>query len=436
MVPPYDLAAERSILSAMLHDKQSALASQRLSIDDFYDSKHKSILTAIQKLVAKGAAVDMLTTTDMLRDDKKLTDAGGGSYVATLAAEYISVANFDYHLGIVKEHSLKRQAILKGNELLKAAYQGSIDDLKSHIHDITQIGHEQEEKTYEGMETLVLKSHEEIEKRFNHKDMPVGIQTGFIDLDKMIIGMQGGDYVMIAARPSMGKTALALNIADYVAQKEDGPCVFFSLEMQKAQVMDRLFAQTAMINLGRIRSGRISNDEWKKINQAAALLSQSNLIIDDSDSLTTVDIEYRLNQIVADRGKPSLVVIDYLQYVRALDERASETDKTTAKSRDLKALAKRFDVPFLILSQLSRGPEARENKRPMLSDLRQSGGIEQDADIVMMLYRDEYYNPDTEKPNVAEVIIEKQRNGPTGTVELLWMGEYQRFRSLERYRGQ
>lgn len=335
-------------------------------------------------------------------------------------------------MNIVKENAFKRQVIQKGNELLKIAYQGTTEELKQKMHDINMAGIEEQERTYETMKNLMLEVHEDIEDRYKNKGKKIGVQTGFVDLDKMIVGMEPGDNIVVAARPSMGKTAFALNIADHVARTRKGPCVFFSLEMERKQLMHRLLAKNALINLYKIRTGTISDKEWIKITQAASIMSRANLVVDDSPGLTVMDMEYKLNQITSEYGQPSLILIDYLQFIAPPRKGITEFEAVTENSRAVKNLARKFKAPIVLLSQLSRAPEARNNKRPMLSDLRQSGSIEQDADVVMFLYRDEYYNPDTDKQGITEILIEKQRNGPTGTVELIWDGGHQLFLPLSK----
>lgn len=432
MVPPHNDEAERTVLGAMMLNRQCALASQKFNKDDFYNMKHQVVLEAIQDLVAMGEPVDIVTVSNHLSQQERLFNAGGGAYITTLAGSVVSVANFDYHAGIVKDYAFKRQAILKGSEMLKAAYQGTTEELKQKIHDINMTGIEGQERTYETMKNLMLEVHEDIEDRYKNKGKKIGVQTGFTDLDKMIVGMEPGDNIVVAARPSMGKTAFALNIADHVARTRKGPCVFFSLEMERKQLMHRLLAKNALVNLYKIRTGEISSEEWIKITQAASIMSRANLVVDDSPGLTVVDMEYKLNQITSEYGQPSLVLIDYLQFVSPPRKGMTEFEAVTENSRAIKNLAKKFKVPIVLLSQLSRAPEARNNKRPMLSDLRQSGSIEQDADVVIFLYRDEYYNPDTDKQGITEILIEKQRNGPTGTVELIWDGGHQLFLPLSK----
>lgn len=283
---------------------------------------------------------------------------------------------------------------------------------------------------------LLIETHLDIEKRQLNKGK-LGIQTGFVELDKMLTGLEPGDNIVVAARPSMGKTALALNIINYVSYRyrDKGPCVFFSLEMEGKQLLHRLISMNTKINLSNIRSGNIDKDSWNKINNAANFIRNFNLIIDDTPGMTTFDIEQKLTQIATKHGKPSLILIDYLQFILPQRRSMTELEAVTSNSRDVKNIAKKFDTPVILLSQLNRGVEGRKEKRPQLADLRQSGAIEQDADVVMFLYRDDYYNPDTDKKNIAEVIIAKQRNGPTGTVELYWFGEYQLFASLEKRGG-
>lgn len=431
MMPPHNTEAEQAVLAAMMLDHQCALTAKKLNKDDFYHKAHGEILEAIQQLLEQDIAVDMLTVIEQLTKTQKIDKVGGGSYIAQLADSLPTVANFNYYLSILKENAYRRKLIVKGNELLKAAYQRTMDDVNAQLHNITQIALDDTKNEYWLVKDLLIETHLDIEKRTLNKDKKIGVQMGFVDIDNMITGMEPGDNIVVAARPSMGKTAFALNIANYVAYKyrDKGPCVFFSLEMEGIQLLHRLIAMNARINLHNIRAGILEPGDWDKITKAAKHISVYNLIVDDTPGLTTYDIEQKLTQIVAKHGRPTLVLIDYLQFILPPRKGMTEFEMVTSNSRAIKNIAKKFNVPVILLSQLSRGVEARQNKRPQLSDLRQSGAIEQDADVVMFLYRDEYYNKSSDKKGIAEVIIAKQRNGPTGTVELVWFGEFQLFAS-------
>lgn len=430
-MPPHNTEAEQAVLAAMMLDRQCASVAQKLSRDDFYHVQHGEILEAIQQLLEADIAVDVLTVTDQLTKTGKINKVGGGSYIAQLADSLPTTANFNYYLGILKENAYRRKLIVKGNELLKAVYQGTLDDVNAQLNNIAQIVLDDTKNEYWLVKDLLIETHLDIERRTLNKGKQIGIQTGFVDIDKMITGMEPGDVIVVAARPSMGKTAFALNIANYVAYKyrDKGPCIIFSLEMEGIQLIHRLIAMNAKINLHNIRAGIINEKDWDEISKAGNFISRFNLIIDDTPGMTTFDIEQKLTQIMAKHGRPTLVLIDYLQFILPPRKGMSEFEMVTSNSRAIKNIAKKFNVPVILLSQLSRGVESRQNKRPQLSDLRQSGAIEQDADVVMFLYRDEYYNPASDKKGIAEVIIAKQRNGPTGTVELLWFGEFQKFAS-------
>lgn len=432
-IPPHNTEAEQAVLAAMMLDKQCAFSAKQLNKDDFYHTQHEVILEAIQGLLDDGIAVDVLTVTERLI---KAKSAVKGSYVAELARSIPTTANFKYYLNIVKENSYRRRLLKKGNELLEAAYQGTTEDIGNKLSDIAQTMLDNKKNEYWLIKDLLIETHLDIEKRQLNKGK-LGIQTGFVELDKMLTGLEPGDNIVVAARPSMGKTAFALNIINYVSYRyrDKGPCVFFSLEMEGKQLLHRLISMNTKINLSNIRSGNIDKDSWNKINNAANFIRNFNLIIDDTPGMTTFDIEQKLTQIATKHGKPSLVLIDYLQFILPQRRSMTELEAVTSNSRAVKNIAKKFDTPVILLSQLNRGVEGRKEKRPQLADLRQSGAIEQDADVVMFLYRDDYYNPDTDKKNIAEVIIAKQRNGPTGTVELYWLGEYQLFASLEKRGG-
>ena len=436
MLPPQNLEAEQSVLGCMMITKKCALASKDFSVDDFYFTKHKPILEAIQQLVEEGQAVDLITVTDKLTEQEKLGEAGGGAYISELSMAIPSAANFEYYKNIVKENSFRRKVILQSNEILKQSYQShSIEDVKQRIYELNTLNVTGSDRTYKTAKELALETINDLENRMKGNIEGLdGVLTGFKDLDDMIICLEPGDLCIVAGRPSMGKTAFALNILDYVATSKEKPCVIFSLEMDEMQLMHRLLAKRAEINLTKIRSGDLSNNDWLKVTKTFNELSKLPIIVDDTPAVSPVDIELKLNQIITEYGEPSIVVVDYLQIMGALRDNMGEVEAVTKNSQAMKAIAKRYKVPVILLSQLNRAPEIRDDKRPRLADLRQSGSIEQDADIVMFLYRDDYYNPDTDEPNTTEVIISKQRNGPVGTIKLVWQGQYQKFLNKSMFR--
>ena len=437
LIPPYSLDAEQSVLGSMLLDKEAvAAASEVLQGEDFYSDSHKEIFEAILDIYDRGTPVDLVTLAEGLRQRGSLEAVGGGSYIAGLSASVPSTANVRYYIRIIEEKSILRKLIAASNSIIKESYEASedldiiIDHAEKKIFDISQ---KKNRQAFEPLKTILLETYSKIEELTKNKGKIVGVPTGFRDFDLRTSGLNPSDFVLIAARPSMGKTSFAINIAQNAAVRYQVPVAIFSLEMAKDQLAQRMLSGEANIELQKIRTGDLTEEDWVKLVRAATPLSNAPIFIDDTPGVTAMEVRSKARRLKMEHNI-GMVVIDYLQLMSGRGKTESRQQEVSEISRSLKALARELQIPVVALSQLSRGPESRQDHRPMLSDLRESGAIEQDADLVVFLYRDEYYNPDTEKKNIAEAIIAKQRNGPTGTVELVWLGQYTKFASYERNR--
>ncbi|MBE9117348.1 replicative DNA helicase [Lusitaniella coriacea LEGE 07157] len=431
-LPPQNIEAEESILGGILLDPQAmGRVADLMVADAFYISAHQEIYQAAQDLHRQGKPTDLMTVTSWLRDRALLDKIGGTGKIAQLVDRTISAVNIDRYAALVMDKYLRRQLINAGHEIVELGYDTAteldsvLDQAEQKVFGLTQ------KRPQQGLvpiaETL---SHtvDKIESLQDESALP-GLNCDFYDLDAMTGGFQRSDLIVIAGRPSMGKTAMGICIAANIAQIHHFPIAVFSLEMSKEQLAQRLLASEAEIESNRLRSGRLSQDEWTKLSTAVGTLSEMPIFIDDSATLSVMEMRSQVRRLQAEHGgKLGLVLLDYLQLMEGGgDNRVQELAKIT---RSLKGLAREVDVPIIALSQLSRGVEARNNKRPMMSDLRESGSIEQDADLVIMLYRDEYYNPDSPDRNIAEAIITKHRNGPTGIVKLQFKPEFTKFRNL------
>jgi replicative DNA helicase len=429
--------AEQSVLGSMLLDKEAvAAAAEVLRSEDFYSDAHKEIYEAILDIYDRGTPVDLVTLAEALRQRGTLESVGGGIYISDLSMSVPSTANVRYYIRIVEEKATLRRLIAASGDIMQESYEASedldiiIDHAEKKIFDISQRKNNQ---AFEPIKTILLDTYSKIEELTKNKGKIVGVSTGFRDFDMRTSGLNPSDFILIAARPSMGKTSFAINIAQNAAIQSNVPVAVFSLEMSKDQLVQRMLSSEASIELQKIRSGDLTEDDWIKLVHAATPLSQAPIFIDDTPGISVMEVRSKARRLKLEHGL-GLIVIDYLQLMSGRGKTESRQQEVSEISRSLKALARELNVPVVTLSQLSRGPEARQDHRPMLSDLRESGAIEQDADIVIFLYRDEYYNPDSEKKNIAEAIIAKQRNGPTGTVELVWLGQFTKFASYERNR--
>jgi replicative DNA helicase len=433
-LPPQNIEAEEAILGGILLDPEAiGRVSDRLVPEAFYISAHTTIYQAALRLHIQQKPTDLLSITSWLTDNDQLTQIGGRNKLATLVERTVSAVNIDALAGLVMEKYLRRQLIKAGNEIVHLGFETEtelpivLDNAEQKVFNVTQ------QKTQSGLVHIgdtLTNTYEDIETRHQGIALP-GIPCGFYDLDAMTSGFQRSDLIIIAGRPSMGKTAFCLNLAHNIAAGYQLPVAVFSLEMSKEQLVQRLLASEAGIESSYLRSGRISQTQWDPLLRAINRLSETPIFIDDTSNITVTQMRSQARRLQAEQSKNlGLIVIDYLQLMEgSSDNRVQELSRIT---RSLKGLARELSVPIIALSQLSRGVEARTNKRPMLSDLRESGSIEQDADIVMMLYRDEYYSPDTPDRGIAEVIIAKHRNGPTGTIKLLFDPQFTKFKNLAK----
>jgi len=431
-IPPQNLEAEQAVLGAMLIEKEAiARAAERLKVDDFYREAHRIIYAAMLQLFNRNDAVDIITVTEELRKDGRLDAAGGISYITSLANCVPTAANVDYHARIVEEKALLRQLINTATEIAAMGYEAEEEVAKvldKAEQKMLAVSARKAGKAFAPIKEIILDSFRRIEELYASKGGITGLATGFTDLDRLTAGLQPSDLILIAARPAMGKTAFVLNIAQHVAIREKKSVAFFSLEMAKEQLVQRMLCAEAGIDSQRLRTGQLDDADWGRLVIAADRLSAAPIFIDDTPGLTVTEIRAKSRRLAVEHGL-KLVIIDYLQLMQgSVSGRAENRQQEISEiSRSLKALARELNVPVVALSQLSRSPESRQSKRPMLSDLRESGALEQDADIVMFLYREDYYKEETDKENLAEVIIAKQRNGPTDTVYLSFPRQYAKF---------
>jgi replicative DNA helicase len=432
-LPPQNIDAEEAILGGILLDPEAmSRVLEILRPEAFYISAHQEIYRAAIALQAQGRPTDLMSLTSWLHDHGLLEKVGGQARLAELVDRTISAVNIDQYAQLVMEKYLRRKLIQVGNEVAQLGYETNtplekvLDQSEQKIFNVTQARPQQ---SLAATADILTTTFSDIESRSLGLVLP-GISCGFYDLDAMTQGFQRSDLIIAAGRPSMGKTSFVLNIARNIAAFHKLPIAVFSLEMSKEQLVYRLLSSEAQVESGRLRSGRISQNEWEPLGHAISVLSQLPIFIDDTPNISVAEMRSKSRRLQAEQaGALGLILVDYLQLMEGSgsDNRVQELSKVT---RSLKGLARELQVPIIALSQLSRGVESRTNKRPMMSDLRESGSIEQDADLVMMLYRDEYYNPDTPDRGIAEVIITKHRNGPVGTVKLLFEPQFTRFRNL------
>ncbi len=438
-VPPHDIEAEQAVIGSMLTDKDAVISAvEKLKPEDFYREDNKAIYEAILSLYSKAEPIDIITVKDELIGNRKFETVGGLEYLAMLPDKVPLTTNIDQYIKIVEEKSILRNLIKASTDIINLGYgqteetDAIIDIAEKKIFDIMQ---RKNQKGYSQIKDILIETFAEIEKLYNQKGYVTGVPTGFVDLDQITAGLHKSDLVLVAARPAMGKSAFALNIATYAAIKANTPTVIFNLEMSKEQLVNRILCCEAMVDSNKVRTGKIEETDWVKLATALGPLSEAPIYIDDTPGISIMEIRAKCRKLKLEKNI-GLIVIDYLQLIQGTGKKgASREQEISEISRSLKILAKELDVPVIALSQLSRAAEQRQDHRPMLSDLRESGAIEQDADIVMFLYRDDYYNQDTEKKNIAEVILAKHRAGSTGTVELLWLGNYTKFVNIEKYRG-
>lgn len=433
-LPPQSVEAEEAVLGALLVNPIAVTrVVEHLKPEYFYKPSHRQIYATILELFNNNEPIDVVTVSESLRDNDSLEKVGGRAYINDLALGVITTANVEYYAKIISEKSVLRSLIKAGNEIVTIAYEegstdSTLDTAEKLIFAIAQ------QKTTDDLvhiKDVVLASYNQIEERYNNREELLGVGSGFYDLDRMTAGFQKSDLIILAARPSMGKTAFCLNIAQEVGIRGKRPVTIFSLEMSKEQLVQRMLCSEAEIDSNRLRTGHMQSDDWSRLTTAMGLLADAPIFIDDSPGATVMEIRAKCRRLAMEHGDLGLVVIDYLQLMEGSSKgRGDRVQEISAISRGLKSIAREIKAPVMALSQLSRAVESRQVKKPMLSDLRESGSIEQDADIVMFIYRDEYYEPEsTENKGKAEIIIAKQRNGPVGSVELLFQNNITKFKN-------
>lgn len=438
-VMPHSIEAEKAVVGAMLmdNDKEAILsASEIISGQDFYQTAYGTIFDAMVELFNEGRPVDPLTLMERLKEKDVPPEIESMEFMRELLNAVTTSANVKYYAEIVSEKSMMRKLIKLNESIANSCYAGKepleqiLETTEKSVFELLQ---RRSVGEYVPIKQVVLNALERIEKASKNKGVVTGIPTGFIDLDYKLSGLQPSDLVLVAARPSMGKTAFVLNIAQHVAFKKEKGVAVFSLEMSKEQLVNRLFALESQADSQMLRTGNLKDSDWEKLIEGAGIIGRSNLIIDDTPSISVSELRSKCRKYKLEHNI-ELVIIDYLQLMMgsAGKRQESRQQEISEISRSLKALARELNVPVVALSQLSRAVESRPDKRPMLSDLRESGAIEQDADVVMFIYRDEYYNKDSDKKRQAEIIIAKQRNGPIGTVDLAWLADYTKFANLSR----
>lgn len=436
-VMPHSIEAEQSVVGAMLMDRDAiTTASEIISGNDFYQSAYGVIFDSMVELFNEGKPVDLITLQERLKEKDVPAEIASLEFVKDLVTAVPTSANVRYYAEIVADKAVMRRLIKLNEEIANTCYAGK-ESLEAILEKTEKSVFELLQKRNTGdfvpIKQVVLNALEKIEKASKSKGTVTGIPTGFIDLDYKLSGLQPSDLVLVAARPSMGKTAFVLNIAQYIAFKKDKSVAIFSLEMSKEQLVNRLFSLESQVDAQALRTGNMKDSDWEKLIEGAGIIGKSKLIIDDTPGISISELRSKCRKYKLEQGL-DIIIIDYLQLMTGSVGKNSESrqQEISEISRSLKGLARELNVPVIALSQLSRAVESRPDKRPMLSDLRESGAIEQDADVVMFIYRDEYYNKDSEFKKQAEIIIAKQRNGPVGTVNLAWLGEYTKFANLSR----
>lgn len=435
-LPPHNVEAERAVIGAMMLNADAIMVcSELLTSDEFYQQQYGIIFDALVEMYKDGVGADLVTLQNKLREKEVTPELYSVEYLGELLASVPTSANVKFYAEIVHEKAVLRRLIRVSEHVTKDCYMDSqplediLEDTEKSVFDVIQ---QRGGSEFEPIRDVVLRTLDSIEKAAKQKGNITGLETGFRDLDAKTAGLQKSDLILIAARPAMGKTAFVLNIAEYVALHSNSTIALFSLEMSKEQLVKRMLAMNSMVDSQKIRTGDLEDDDWDKLVGSVRKIGNSNLVIDDTSGITASELRSKCRKLKIEQGL-DLVIIDYLQLMTGAGKRKSDSRQQEISdiSRSLKVMARELNVPVIALSQLSRAVESRPDKRPMLSDLRESGAIEQDADIVMFIYRDEYYNPDSEKKGVAEVIVAKQRSGPTGPVELAWLSQYTKFGNLE-----
>lgn len=435
-VLPHNIEAEQSVIGAMIVDREAiTVASELICGDDFYSKQYGVVFDAMVELNDEGKPVDPVTLQDRLREKDVPPETSSLEFIAAMVTGLPTSANIKYYANIVAEKATLRKLIRLNEEIANTCYAGKesleiiLEDTEKRVFELVQ---RRNAGDFVPIRQVVMNAMDKIEKASKNNGNVTGLATGFIDLDYRTAGFQPSDLILVAARPSMGKTAFVLNIAQYMAFKADQTVAIFSLEMSKEQLVNRLFSLESRVDSQHLRTGNLSDAEWEKLIESAGVIGKSNLIIDDTPGISISELRSKCRKYKLEHNL-QIIIIDYLQLMsgsgRGSDSRQQEISDI---SRSLKALARELNVPVVALSQLSRAVEQRPDHRPMLSDLRESGAIEQDADVVMFIYRDDYYNKDTDRKGIAEIIIAKQRNGPIGTIELVWLPDYTKFANLQK----
>lgn len=435
-IPPQNMEAEQAVIGAILLQPEALItAMERVRSEDFYTTAHQRIYESMIELGEDSQPVDLVTLTAHLQDAGLLEEIGGVGYLAKLANAVPTAANVDYYAQIVEEKSMLRRLIRTATNIVSDGYANS-EDVSALLSDaekrILEISNRRSSSGFISIRDVLMEVFEKVEFLYTNKGGSTGIPSGFVDLDRMTAGFQRSDLIIVAARPSVGKTAFALNIAQNVGVRARETVAIFSLEMSAAQLVQRMICAEANVDATRMRTGTLEGDDWEKLTMAIGALSEAQIYIDDTPGITVADIRAKCRRLKKERGL-GMILIDYLQLIQGRGKAGENRQQEVSEiSRTLKQIARELEVPVIALSQLSRGVEQRQDKRPMMSDLRESGSIEQDADIVSFLYRDDYYDKESEKKNIIEIIIAKQRNGPVGTVELVFLKNYNKFVSLDR----
>lgn len=436
-VPPHSLQAEQSVLGGLMIDNETwDSVADKVFVNDFYTKAHQLLFTAISALAEKAAPFDIVTLSDGL-DADDFQSIGGLDYLSMLAKNTPSAANIVAYANIVRDHSILRQLIHIGTDISDSVYnpegRNTSELLEIAENKVFMIAEQREKGESDGFKPikhLLASAVDKIERLYEQEGSITGASTGFTDLDNLTSGLQPSDLIIIAGRPSMGKTTIAMNIAENIAIKGDKPIAVFSMEMPGNALAMRMMSSLGRIDQNRVRTGKLEDDEWPRLTSAINMLAETHLFIDDSPALTITEVRARVRRLTREHGQLGLIVLDYLQLMQSPSSGDNRVQQISDISRGLKALAKEMDVPVVALSQLNRNLEQRPDKRPVMSDLRDSGAIEQDADLIVFVYRDEVYNKDSADKGIAEIIIGKQRNGPLGTVRLTFLGQYTRFENF------
>ncbi|MEJ8777105.1 replicative DNA helicase [Pseudogracilibacillus sp. ICA-222130] len=434
--PPHNIEAEQAVIGAVFLEAEAfSTAAERLTSKDFFRASHQVIFQAMYELFEKGEPIDLVSVTILLTNKGEIDVAGGAVYLTEIAESVPTAANIDYYARIVEEKALLRRLIKTATDIVTESFdkEDSVEAvLDTAEKSILEVANKKNTGAFKPIKDVLINVYENIEQLHHQEDEVTGIPTGFKDLDRMTAGFQRNDLIIVAARPSVGKTAFALNIAQNVAVRANENVAIFSLEMGAEQLVQRMLCAEGNIDSQRLRTGKLEQEDWGKLTMAMGSLSHAGIYIDDTPGVRVTDIRSKCRRLKQEHGL-GMIIIDYLQLIQGSEgSQENRQQEVSEISRSLKGLARELEVPLIALSQLSRGVESRQDKRPMMSDLRESGSIEQDADIVGFLYRDDYYDKESEQQNIIEIILAKQRNGPTGTVELAFVKEYNKFVDLDR----